>query len=497
MTPLIAVAGSAVAGVVASTAFAPLDIPGAMVLAVAFWLWLLLRWREARVWTVLAMGLGFGWGFMGPLIWWMNAVDPWAWFALVMAQAVFYMLIAWTLRVVLRLPGWPLWAAAVWTLMESLRGSVPLSGFPWGRLAHTVIDTPLEGWVRLAGMPATTFGLALIAGLLVVAVHRRTVLAGAGLVAVTVAVLLIGWLLPTGIANAGQQYRVAAVQGGTPGPFLDWPRGEIFEMHLAETARIDESVDFVLWPENATDIDPYTNEDAAEQLTEATKRVGAPILVGGILDGPTGSTAYNAGMVWTEDGPGERYIKRKLVPYGEYVPLRQQLGDIVPRISRDIPRDMVPGDEPGALPIDGALIGDTICWDIAYDGVVREVVDTGAEFLVVQTSNASFEGTAQIRQQWDISRLRAIETGRYVVVPSTNGISGVVGPDGRVVAEAPLLEPTTVIETITAARGVTPAQRLSAPLEWIVAGLAATAIAVGWGRGRVLRRASRFRTAGR
>lgn len=482
MKAAIAIAGSAVAGVLASTNFAPWDLPGTMLLAVAAWLWLLLRSREAKVRTVLAMGFAFGWGFMGPLIWWMNAVDPWAWFALTAAQAVFYALTAWGLRTAQRLPWWPLWAAAVWMAAETLRGAVPFSGFPWGRLVHTTIDTPLAAWVRLLGMPATSMLLALCAGLLVVAVTRpRRLVPVAGAL---LAVVVTAALLPMGIAGAGERYRVAVVQGGTPGPFLQWPRGEIFELHLRATAQIDEPVDMVLWPENATDIDPLTNRRAAEQITEAVTEVGAPILVGGIFDGPSESTAYNAGVVWTEAGAGETYVKRQLVPYGEYVPFRQQLGDLVPRFDRDIPRDMLPGEQPGALQIGDAVVGDTICWDIAYDGIVRETVGEGAEFLIVQTSNASFEGTSQLRQQWNISRLRAVETGRYVVVPSTNGISGVVAPDGSVIAEAPLLEPAVLVETVVGADGRTPAATISAPAERVIAGLALVAIVGGWRRGR-------------
>ncbi|MBM9462517.1 apolipoprotein N-acyltransferase [Aeromicrobium sp. YIM 150415] len=478
MNPLFAIVGSALAGVIASTAFAPWDFPGAMVVAVAGWCWLLRRMAASRVLTVLIAGFAFGWGYMGPLIWWMNAVDPAAWIALVMAQAVFYVLIAWALRAVLRLPGWPLWMAAVWTAGESLRGAIPLSGFPWGRLAHTAIDTPVESLVRLVGMPATTFVLALVAALFVLAAERpRRIVPVAG---ATGAVLLCGALLPVGLAGAGESHRVAVVQGGTPGPFLQWPRGEIFELHLEATAGIDEPVDMVLWPENAMDIDPLTEAWAGDRLTEASRDVGAPILAAGILNGPTSTTAYNAGFVWTPRGHQETYVKRKLVPYGEYVPLRQQLGDLVPRIDRDIPRDMLAGDEPGDLRIGGAVIGDTICWDIAYDGIVREAIGGGAEFLVVQTSNASFEGTSQLRQQWNISRLRAIETGRYVVVPSTNGISGVVAPDGEVVTEAPLLEPTVMIEDITGATGTTPAQRLAAPLEGLIAGLALVGVVAAW-----------------
>src|SRR5690606_8052488 len=109
VNPAVAIAGSAAAGVLASTNFAPWDVPGTMVVAVAGWWWLLWRSARARVPTVLAMGFAFGWGFMGPLIWWMTAVDPWAWVALVTAQAVFYAVIAWGLRTAQRLPLWPLW----------------------------------------------------------------------------------------------------------------------------------------------------------------------------------------------------------------------------------------------------------------------------------------------------------------------------------------------------------------------------------------------------
>jgi len=269
---------------------------------------------------------------------------------------------------------------------------------------------------------------------------------------------------------------VAIVQGDVPGEFLTWARGEIFELHAAETERLADSIaaggtpqpDMVLWPENATDVDPYVDQALGRRIQSLSARVGAPILVGGIFDGPTVDTSYNAGVVWDADGPGDRYLKRELVPYGEYVPLRRQLGGLVPRIDRDIPRDMLPGKQPGALRIADTIVGDTICWDIAYDGIVREAIDAGAQVLVVQTSNASFTGTSQPEQQWDISRLRAIETGRWVLVPSTNGISGMVDPTGRGVERAPLRAPATLNAQIGLAAGSTPALRLGGPLEYLL-----------------------------
>src|SRR5690606_23194252 len=107
--------------------------------------------------------------------------------------------------------------------------------------------------------------------------------------------------------------------------------------------------------------------------------------------GPDEQTAYNAGVVVDETGPRDDfYVKRKPVPYGAYVPFRRQLGDLVPRFDRDIPRDLVGGDEPGALRVAGTVLGDTICWDVAYDDVVGGSIEHGAEMIVVQTSNASF-----------------------------------------------------------------------------------------------------------
>jgi apolipoprotein N-acyltransferase len=256
--------------------------------------------------------------------------------------------------------------------------------------------------------------------------------------------------------------------------FLTWPRGEILDLHIAETTRLADRIqagavprpDMVLWPENATDIDPYNNARVARQIEALSARLEAPILVGGIFDGPTPDTARNAGVVWTENGPEARYVKLKPVPFGEYVPFRDQAGFIVNRLARDIPRDMLAGDETGAMQIGDTWIGDTICYDIAYDDVTRRAVDGGAQLMVVQTSNAAFTGTSQPEQQWDISRLRAIETGRWVVVPSTNGISGIVDPTGRSVERAPLHEPATLSAEVTLASEKTPAVVFGRYLEW-------------------------------
>lgn len=466
-------------GILSSLNFDPVGLPFAMVVAVAGLIWLARSLQDARKRTVAFTGALYGVSFMGPLIWWMNAVSHAAYVGLVLAETMFFIPIMLALRASARLRWWPLWGAGVWVMGEWARGRFPFTGFPWGRLAHTSIDTPFAAYARLLAMPGTSAMLFLVASLLVV-VATSTAWRTRGLAVVGVlAVAGIGALLPTGIAGADGTRQVALVQGNVPGVFLTWPIGEIFKLHAAETDRLADTIDagkvprpdMVLWPENSTDTDPYFDEPVKQRIQALSARIGAPILVGGIFDGPTTSTAYNAGVVWTADGPGERYVKLKPVPFGEYVPWRKQAGFFVNRLARDIPRDMLAGHEPGTIKIGGTEIGDTICYDIAYDSVTRRAINGGAQMIVVQTSNAAFTNTSQPEQQWDISRLRAIETGRWVAVPSTNGITGFVDPEGHSVERAPMHRPATLSAKVTLASGRTPAQVVGAPLEYLLVAL--------------------------
>ena len=488
---------AALAGALSAAAFDPWNVPIAMVVGVALLFALARRLRNARKRLVLGTGLVYGLAFMGPLIWWMRAVSDGAYVGLVIFESLVLAVVLLVLRAAARLPAWPLWTAAAWVLGEWVRGTVPFSGFPWGRLVHTTIDTPFAPYVRLLGMPATSFLLALLAGCLVLlAVSSwRTRLAAGAVIAVTT---LVGLVLPTGVVQPHGDRVFAVVQGDVPGAFLTWKRGEIFQLHAQETARLAADVaqgkvaqpDVVLWPENATDTDPFHDQPVRDQIEALSSSLRAPILVGGIYDGPTSETALNAGVVWSADGPGERYVKRKVVVFGEYVPFRHLLGPLLPILDRDIPRDMLPGDASGALSVvpdsgRSVVLGDTICWDIAYDGIVRQAVGDDAEVLVVQTSNASFTGTSQPEQQWKISRLRAIEIGRYVLVPSTNGISGVVDADGKVVRRAPLHEPASIVKKVPLAHGSTPAQHLELPLQIALVTLGLAGWMLGVRRGTV------------
>ena len=235
--------------------------------------------------------------------------------------------------------------------------------------------------------------------------------------------------------------------------------------------------DVVIWPENAVDIDPYSDQSVADALTAAARAVDAPLVIGAIIDAPGDpSRIANVGIVWDpESGPGDRYIKRHPVPFGEYIPFRALVAPLVGRLDR-VPRDMAPGQEAGVLQAGQVRLGDVICFEVAYDEVVREAVTAGGRVLVVQTNNATFAGLGQPEQQVAMSRLRAVEHGRAVLVAATSGISAVIGADGSVVAEIGEADVGYLVQTVPLRDTLTVADRVGAAPEWILAALGVIAM---------------------
>jgi apolipoprotein N-acyltransferase len=198
----------------------------------------------------------------------------------------------------------------------------------------------------------------------------------------------------------------------------------------------------------------------------------------------------NAAIVWSPSGPGERYVKRHLVPFGEYLPFRSVLTAIAGRFSM-IAKDFAPGHRPGVLDAAGVRFADVICFEVADDGIVREAVNGGGRLLVVQTNNATYERRGddgrggETAQQLQMSRLRAVEHGRAVVVAATSGVSAVIDPAGHVRQRSGVFTPATLVADVPLRDPRTIADTLGAWPERVVAviGLLAV-IAAGWRRRR-------------
>ncbi|MEJ3744298.1 apolipoprotein N-acyltransferase [Actinomycetes bacterium KLBMP 9797] len=270
---------------------------------------------------------------------------------------------------------------------------------------------------------------------------RGGLLAAGGLAAGAVAVAAAGLLVPLGTPG-GDPVTVAVVQGNVPRMGLDFnaQRRAVLENHVDATLALADRVakgqadqpDLVVWPENASDIDPLRNADAAVLIDEAAAAIKAPILVGAVLQGPGSGQIRNVGLLW-QPGSGvdeeQMYVKRHPVPFGEYMPLRRIARLVTTEVDRV--RDMVAGERPGVIRTGPVVIGDVICFEVAYDEVVRDTVTGGAGLLVVQTNNATFD-EAEARQQLAMVRLRAVEHGREALMASTVGVSGFVDARGRV-----------------------------------------------------------------
>ena len=490
LTPTIRSAMGAGAGLLVACGFAPV---GSLLLLMAGIAVLVVALLGASIRVSALVGLVFGLAQSALLFSWVHVLGFHVWLLLSIVEALYFPVFAVAFCLVSRLRVWPLWAACAWVAVEHARGSFPLGGFPWGRLGDAAIDTPLESYARVIGVPALSGVVFAVAALVVYAWTRRTHRIIVGATAATiVATVLLAFALPVGVANADQQIRVGLIQGDVEGRGADGAaeQRQVVDNHVSGTLDLaedirsgdEEPVDVVLWPENGSDLDPFTNPEVGAQIERAVQAVGAPILVGAILDGPDDTTRKNVGIAWDPaTGPGDRYQKRHLVPYGEYVPLRSLARKIDERVDTEIPRDMLPGEGSGALQLGSVVVGDMLCFDVAYHDVLRENIADGAEMLVVQTNNSAYIETAQPDQQWDIARMRAIESGRYITVPSINGVSGIADATGDVVVKGDKDVAQVLTGEVETATGTTLGIRVGGWLELVAGILAIGAVAVAAG----------------
>lgn len=489
------VGAAALGGLGVGCGFAPVE---SLALLGAGLILFLVVLRGTTVRTGALLGAVFGAAYMTMLVWWVHVLGFGVLIALAGASVPFYAAFGAGFAWISTLRAWPLWGAALWMAVEYLRSIVPFGGFPWGRLAFATVDSPLAPYARWVGVAAVSGLVFALAALVAYLLAYRRVRAVAAVVPVVLVILGAGALLPTGLASPGKQLEVAVIQGNVPGTGADG-MGEqraVLDNHVRATLDYASQVDagerpppdVVLWPENASDIDPLADPEAGAQITNAARAVGAPILVGAILNGPTPDTAQNVGIAWSaETGPGDRYVKRHLVPFGEYVPFGEFSRTLVPRLDREIPRDMVPGKEPGAIDLGPVTVGDMMCFDVVFDRLARDAVMGGAEMLVVQTNNATYLGTSQPQQQWQIARMRAVESGRVVAVPSTNGISGFIDGEGRVLAKSESGKRAILTAEVTTATGVTSGTRVGVWVEYTATAAALAGLVLSLGvrlRGR-------------
>lgn len=497
---LVRAALASAASLALAVAFPPWDVLGGWLAVPAFAALVAcfrgLPSRRARGWFSgggAMVGLAAGLSFFLVLLEWGRAVGPDAWVALTLLGAPFWAVGGAVLPALLARRWWVLTVPLLWVSMEAMRATVPVVDFTWGRLAFSQAATSLVGWAAVGGPALASFVVALAGTLLLkawlaAALQRWRVTAAslAGLLVVAAAgglLLRVEWAgLPVGVEP------IAVVQGNVPRVGLDFneQRRAVLDNHVAETAELAAAVDraelqqpvAVIWPENSSDINPYTNADAAEQIDSAARQIDAPLLVGAVVTNPQDpprdqhpGTVLNLGVVWDPvTGPGDTYAKRHPVPFGEYIPLRGLLERYITRFDR-IPRDFAPGQEVGVLELGPVTAAVVICFEISDDPLIRDAVRSGGQVLVVQTNNATYGLTSQPEQQLAITRVQAVASGRSTLVAATSGVSAVIDPRGALEWHTEEFTADSTVVDVPLRTGLTPAMRLGVLPEVLAVGL--------------------------
>ncbi|WNM32095.1 apolipoprotein N-acyltransferase [Streptomyces sp. Li-HN-5-11] len=500
---LVPAAASALSGLALYVSFPPRTLWWLALPAFAVLGWVL----RGRGWKA-ALGLGylFGLGFMLPLLVWTGVeVGPGPWLALAAVEAVFVALVAVGIATVSRLPAWPLWAAALWIAGEAARARVPFRGFPWGKIAFGQADGVFLPLAAVGGTPVLGFavvlcGFGLYEVVRLAAEGRRTravrrPAAAAALLSVAVPVVGAVAARPLVSDKAENGYAtVALIQGNVPQAGLEFnaQRRAVLDNHARETERLAAAVkagkvprpDFVLWPENSSDIDPFEEPDARMVIDQASKAIGVPVSIGSVVH--RGDKLMNEQILWDPaKGPVQTYDKRQIQPFGEYLPLRSLVGSINKNWTSMVRQDFSRGSKPGVFDIDGTKVGLATCYEAAFDWAVRDTVTDGAEMISVPSNNATFDRSEMTYQQLAMSRIRAVEHSRTVTVPVTSGVSAVIMPDGRITQKTGMFVPAYVVQKVPLRSSKTPATRLGILPE--IALVLVAAGGLGWAIGAGVR----------
>ncbi|GAA2060708.1 hypothetical protein GCM10009839_84380 [Catenulispora yoronensis] len=309
-----------------------------------------------------------------------------------------------------------------------------------------------------------------------------------------------GYAVPLRSADAGTPLRIALIQGNVPrlGFGREEQQAAVLDNHVKETEALAADIragkavkpDVVVWPENGSDMDPYTDPGVKEEIQAAVDAVGVPVLIGAVINANAeGTNVLNRLIVWTPgpgpgSGMGATYDKTHLVPFGEYLPFRDILTKVIKRFNM-IPRDFVPGHGVGDLTLGDVPVAAVICFEVAYDDVVRNAVNGGGQVLLVPSNNASYMGTGQTYQQLAIARFRAVEHGRWTLEAATSGVSAVIDPRGKVLAQTGEYQARYLDMEVRRSTERTVADRVGAwpELLFAVVGVGAAIVLAGVSRG--------------
>lgn len=399
---------SALSGLLLSAAFEPIAMWWLAPIAIALEMYALSR-SEGKFLNVLAFALTFN---LVLLHWTSIYVGSLPWIILATGLTLFYLPLVAVKR--LGISFFPL----IFIVMEEIRNHFPFQGFGWARIAYSQADAPYAKIAAHGGAVALS-AITVLIGLFIFHLFKKEL----NFLIVLPIVLVF---IPNNVA-INTTTNALLIQGNVPKLGLDFNSRatEVFKYHVEETTsalKSDKEVDFILWPENAVDVDPFRNPEVFETLNTFT----TPLILGAIVN--RDKEVLNTSILWTKEKQNV-YVKQHLTPFGEYIPLRALASKISPLV--DDVRDFSAGNESTIFSIGAAKIAPIICFELLDDQILH-VAAKSSNLLAVQTNSATFGDSAESAQQLQITRIRAIEHSRNVLSVSTTGYSAVIDSNGQV-----------------------------------------------------------------
>ena len=350
-------------------------------------------------------------------------------------------------------------------LIEVLRMCVPFGGVPLATLGIAQVGGPLHRVASVGGVIVLSWLTWQVGALLakrprdfsVDHQHRRL------LWSLCLLVLVGSYFAPRG-SNTGRDFHVVAVQGGGPQGTraINTDPRDVVDRHLAATSTIindsADPIDLVVWPENVIDVIDFASSAEAQEIGLEAARIGAPFAVG-ITEDLNREHFTNAQVIVTNEAEVvDRYDKVRRVPFGEYMPMRSFLKSLGAPVDQ-VPRDALAGTGRAILDVPTSMgserIGVVISWEVFFGGRAREGVKDGAGFIINPTNGSSYTWTVLQSQQVASSKLRAIETGRWVVQVSPTGFSAFVDPEGNVYQRTGVSEQKVISRDVAIRSGQT------------------------------------------
>lgn len=433
-------------------AFPPVDIGVLAFVAPAPLLWALKTTEKPGQ----AAWIGFVYGalFSGATIRWIILLGTVAWLPLTIGWAGYAAAFAVPLWAAGRyLPPTRYWVATmgIWSLWEFWRARWPFGGLPWAELGTPVGSMAwprgAAQWIGASGWTVVAVGVATALVLVITDVDKAKRPLQISLGATALLTILGALFAPSA---DGDPVRVAIVQGGSPCPRVHCLNENqlIYNSHLALTQEIqDRELDLIVWAENSTgdETHPYRDPSVFATLAGEAARLDAYFMVSGTRipeDQPDRFINSNILLNRRGDILGE-YLKRHPVPFGEYVPYRDQLGFISALDA--VPRDMIRGDRAVVFDLPEGVLGSVISFEGAFARSVRDIAKEGAELLVVTSNEGSYGRTEASDQFLGLTRMRAAEAGTPMVHAAITGKSTFISADGSYGDTTRLFVPSVIV----------------------------------------------------